>query len=272
LYDELLERRITKFGPNHPDSIDAFRASIQAYQISGDFARAASLYEQLWAIQKQSLPAGHRTRIDTQNLLGLHLVLAGRFAEAEPHLRTSYEDGVRARGFPEEWRLAYTVRLFALYAEWNKPAEVAHWRAESKKYGDEGEARLSRTGLETLQASRFRAAELLLRDCLAIQEKTRPEAWNTFDTKSMLGGALLGLKNYADAEPLLLAGYEGMKQRQARVPPDVKARLTEAVSRLVQLYEALGNNDEARKWRNELEEQQRTARGGESTAGISPQR
>jgi len=30
----------------------------------------------------------------------------------------------------------------------------------------------------------------------------------------MLGGSLLGQKRYAEAEPLLLSGYEGMKQRQ----------------------------------------------------------
>ena len=47
-------------------------------------------------------------------------------------------------------------------------------------------------------------AEEMLRECLAIREKKEPEAWTTFDTKSMLGGALLGQKKYAEAEPLLL--------------------------------------------------------------------
>ena len=48
----------------------------------------------------------------------------------------------------------------------------------------------------------------------------------------MLGGALLGQKKYAEAEPLLLAGYEGMKQREAKIPPEGKVRLTEALERL----------------------------------------
>jgi outer membrane protein assembly factor BamD (BamD/ComL family) len=69
----------------------------------------------------------------------------------------------------------------------------------------------------------------------------------------MLGGALLGQKKYADAEPLLLAGYEGMKKREAKIPPQGKGRVTEAVERLVQLYEATGKKDEAAKWRKELE-------------------
>jgi len=38
----------------------------------------------------------------------------------------------------------------------------------------------------------------------------------------MLGGSLLGQKKYAEAEPLLLSGYEGMKQREVKIPPEVK--------------------------------------------------
>ena len=65
----------------------------------------------------------------------------------------------------------------------------------------------------------FTRAEPLLRECLAIREKTQPDDWTTFNTQSLLGGALLGQKKYADAEPLLLKGYEGMKQREKTIPP-----------------------------------------------------
>ena len=52
----------------------------------------------------------------------------------------------------------------------------------------------------------------------------------------MLGGALLGQKKYAEAEPLLLAGYEGMKQREKTIPALGNIRLPEALERLVDLY------------------------------------
>src|SRR5262249_2408509 len=54
-------------------------------------------------------------------------------------------------------------------------------------------------------------AEPLLRACLAIQTKKAPDEWRTFETRSLLGASLLGQKKYAEAEPLLLQGYEGMK-------------------------------------------------------------
>jgi hypothetical protein len=81
----------------------------------------------------------------------------------------------------------------------------------------------------------------------------RPVAWTTFNTRSLLGAAPLGQKKYADAEPQFLAGYEGMKQREKTIPEQGKARLTEAIERLVQLYDATDKKDEAAKWRKELE-------------------
>ena len=44
-----------------------------------------------------------------------------------------------------------------------------------------------------------------------------------------------------------------MKKREATIPAQGKARLTDTLERLVQLYEATGKKDEAAKWRKELE-------------------
>ena len=62
-------------------------------------------------------------------------------------------------------------------------------------------------------------AELKLRECLTIRQKIQPDDWTTFETKSILGEALLEQKKFADAEPLLLSGYEGMKHREDAIPP-----------------------------------------------------
>jgi hypothetical protein len=85
----------------------------------------------------------------------------------------------------------------------------------------------------------------------------QPDDWLTFNTRSQLGGALLGQKKYADAEPLLLEGYQGMKEREKAIPPSVKVRLPEAAEPLVQFYDARGQKDQAEQWRQKLA----TARG-----------
>jgi hypothetical protein len=68
----------------------------------------------------------------------------------------------------------------------------------------------------------------------------------------MLGGALLGQKKYAEAEPLLLQGYEGMKAREKSIPPQGTMRIPEAVDRLIELYTAINKPDEVSKWQAEL--------------------
>ena len=73
----------------------------------------------------------------------------------------------------------------------------------------------------------------------------------------MLGGSLLGQKKFAEAEPLLLSGYEGMKQREARIPSAGKIRFQETFQRLVQLYEATGRPDQAAEWKQKLAEFER---------------
>jgi hypothetical protein len=115
-----------------------------------------------------------------------------------------------------------------------------------------------------LQQQKWTEAEAVLRECLAIREKKQPDLWTTFNTQSKLGAALLGQKKYADAERLLLQGYEGMKQRVAKIPqPFKQVRLTETLEWLVQLYDAWDRPEEAAKWRKELEAQrgERTGKG-----------
>src|SRR5262249_11177517 len=112
-------------------------------------------------------------------------------------------------------------------------------------------------GWNLLNQKRVTDAEAVLRDCLAIREKKQPDAWTTFNTQSMLGGALLGQKKHADAESLLLQGYQGMKERAARIPPQARMYLLAALERLVQLYDALEKQDEAAKWRKELDAQKK---------------
>ena len=52
---------------------------------------------------------------------------------------------------------------------------------------------------------------------------------------------------------MLLAGYEGMKQRERTIPPhgvgDI--RIPETLDRLIALYTAMNKPDEVKKWQTE---------------------
>ena len=107
-------------------------------------------------------------------------------------------------------------------------------------------------GSKHLKQRKYVEAEALLRSSLKVREQQLPEIWTTFAVRSLLGGALLGQQKYAEAEPLLVLGYQGMKEREAEIPANSRARLTEGLERLVQLYDAWGKAAEAAKWRKLL--------------------
>ena len=79
--------------------------------------------------------------------------------------------------------------------------------------------RLARVGTALAGLRKWSAAGPILRECLALRENAAPDVWSTFDTGARLCAALLGRKWSADAEPLLVAGCEGMRQREKTIPP-----------------------------------------------------
>src|SRR5262249_1544121 len=85
-------------------------------------------------------------------------------------------------------------------------------------------------------------------EALALRERLSPAGWATFETQSVLGEALFGQKQFADAEPLLLKGYEGMKAREKTIPSQAGSRIPEALDRLIDLYTALDKPDEVKQY------------------------
>ena len=60
------------------------------------------------------------------------------------------------------------------------------------------------------------------------------------------------LRHLRRRPPLLARGYEGMKTREAKIPPLGKARLTESAEQIVALYDAWGKPGDAALWRAKL--------------------
>jgi serine/threonine protein kinase/Tfp pilus assembly protein PilF len=104
------------------------------------------------------------------------------------------------------------------------------------------------------QSGNLTAAEPLARQCLDLYEKVLPDDWRAFDTRSLLGGILLGGQKYTEAEPLLLSGYDGLKQRLDKIPSGNRHRLKETALQLGQLYTATNQPAEAAKWKKAASE------------------
>jgi tetratricopeptide (TPR) repeat protein/predicted Ser/Thr protein kinase len=261
LLKEVLEVCTARLGAGHPDTLTSKANLAALYRAQGQYARAEPLYKEALEGRIARLGADHpRTLACKNGLAGLYIA-QGQYGKAEPLYKEALEGQTARLGADHPDTLAGKANLAGLYlaqGQYARAEPLARELAESwkKRAGADSApfaVHLGSLGFILLKQQKASQAEPVLRACLVIREKREPDAWPIFNTRSQLGGALLGQQKYADAEPLLLQGYEGMKQREAKIPPPGKVRLTEALERLVQLYEATGQKDKAEEWRKKLE-------------------
>jgi hypothetical protein len=71
----------------------------------------------------------------------------------------------------------------------------------------------------------------------------------------MLGASLAGQRRFAEAEALLVSGYEGMAKRKPTSNPNLRSRFTqrEAGAAVLRLYDAWGNPAKRAEWATRLE-------------------
>jgi hypothetical protein len=102
-------------------------------------------------------------------------------------------------------------------------------------------------------------AEPLLREALASRQAAfPPDDWRVAEAGSLLGGGLVALGRYAEAEPLVVEGYRTLKQKRGAA----YRRSRQALGRVVELYDAWGRSAEAARWRAELVAPEREAGAG----------
>ena len=256
LFEETLTRSKAALGPDHPQTLLTANLLGTAYWSTKQLDKSIPLFEDTMKRRQAVLGHDHLDTVLTTANLGVNYLDADRLKEAMPLLEDAYRIGKNHAQM--RWIVGPLQRAYALAGETVKltnllSEQLSAARKAVPKDSPQLAGLLAQIGLGLLEQKKWTEAEPLLRESLAIREMKEPDDWRTFNTKSMLGGALLGQKKYADAEPLLLAGYEGMKKQEDKIPPQGKVRLTEAVGRLVQLYEATDNKNEAAKWRQELE-------------------
>jgi hypothetical protein len=96
---------------------------------------------------------------------------------------------------------------------------------------------------------RYSESEAMLRTALADWGNPDADDWRPFYGRNLLGAALADQKQYTEAEPLLLSGYKGLKDRAARIPAYQQSKLRDAGSRIVRLYEDWSKPVQAAQWR-----------------------
>jgi tRNA A-37 threonylcarbamoyl transferase component Bud32 len=197
---------------------------------SNKLVEAASLLTNAIAIRRKNSDGGDRDVAESLHDLGQVLDDQNNLSDAETvqdkalaMRRSLLANALALRGEPsggEDWDLAESLEDLALvlFAE-GRPAE----------------------------------AEGLLRECLAIREKKALYVWRKHRTEARLGVCLLAQKEFAEAEPWLLSGYEGLSQHTPPNPAVAKPALRDVVEGLARLYAQTGQPDKAAQWKGRLD-------------------
>ena len=196
-----------------------------AYQVAGRIAEAVAMFEEVLARGRRSWAQTTPRRSRAMSNLALAYREAGRTDAAIP----MFEDVLRLRksklGSDHPDTLKTMNDLAAAYLE-------------MKRWGD---------------------AEALLRVPGAPREATAGRLAPLPDdepARCRPGGPEI----YADAEPLLAEGYEGMVLRKSQISAHRKKDLTAAGSRIVPFYESWGKSEKAASWRQKLAQSTTTHR------------
>lgn len=240
----------------HPIALRIAGLLGQAYNHAGKPESAIEVFEKMLPVQQAVYGRDHDDTLEGMFILSCAYYDARRWDDAIPLKEEilARRTAILGREHPKTIRVLEDLAITCEAAKRPEkaiPLNLELLALKRKQLNDEYEfANLQATvAFNFLNFGAYVEAEPILRQCLATRTRLHPDEWRTFNAQSMLGGALVGLKRLEEAEPLLLSGYQGMKDRQQQMPPVGNVRLPQAAERLAQLYEAMGNTDKAAHWR-----------------------
>jgi tetratricopeptide (TPR) repeat protein len=255
----VLDGNIKLLGPEHPSTLTTTGLLANIYDQQGKHAEAVAMQSKVFEARRKLGPDLPNT-IAAEEELAILNEHAGNLPKAEQLYKDTLERQTRVLGptHPETLTtlsdLAYFYETHNRYAE-AIPLEIHGKELSLKANGPEHRTTVafgSTLGKDYLALHQYQKAEAEIRPALAVLVKTTPDNWKRYNLESMLGGALTGQKKYAEAEPLLISGYEGMKQREGKMPGAAKPFIKEDGERVTQLYIAWSKPAKAAEWRSKL--------------------
>jgi serine/threonine protein kinase len=267
VHEETVERARASLGPDHTLTLDCMSDLAWDYGFADRAPDAVALWEETLRLRQAKWGPHHPSTLINMMTVGSGYMAARRSEEAIEMLETTLKlmKEKMAPGNPNaDLGLTHLIASYRLAGKLDRAEARARelLEARRRRVGPESTAvarALATLGGILLQQQKYAEAEPLARAGVAIWEKKDPDAWETFGSKSLFGACLLGLRKYAEAEPQLLQAYQGLKERESRIPIGGRQSPIRTLEDLVQLYEAMGKKDEAARWRKELEARTKAA-------------
>jgi tetratricopeptide (TPR) repeat protein len=250
-----ISRRV--LGPEHPTTVATLENLAIVYHVEGKYAQAESLYGQALEISRRVLGPEHPNTVTSMGNMAEAYTAQGKYAAAEALLTNALEISRRAFGPGHELTLNCVSDFVSLYQRQGKYALAESYAVQAlagrrHAVGSEHpDTMVAAADLAVVYISegKFSESEPLAREAVEFNRRKQPEDWQRFRAESLLGASLAGQKKYAEAEPLLLAGYQGMAERKDRIEAPYWYHLDRAREWIVQLYQAWGKPAKVAEWR-----------------------
>jgi eukaryotic-like serine/threonine-protein kinase len=257
LYSETLEIRRRVLGSEHPETVTSMLNLATDYHYEGKYAQAEALHNQALGVSRRLFGPAHPYTLTCMNNLAAVYAAEGRYAQAEPLFKQTVQTSRRALGPEHPLTLSFLAETAYMYQREGNYAVAEVYAAQALAgrrhvLGSEHPETMpsaSDLALAELSQGKYVQSEALAREAFEFDRKKLPDDWQRFRAESLLGASLCGQKKYAEAEPLLLEGYQGMLKRKNRIDVPDWYHVDRAGEWLVELYRGWGRPKEAADWR-----------------------
>jgi serine/threonine protein kinase/tetratricopeptide (TPR) repeat protein len=260
LFRQIVAAYRREFGPEHRNTLFALGHLANVLDYQGKLVEAEEAQREILTVQRRIRGPEHPDTLITMSNLALILHNLDRLDDAEKLTRETLEVKRRVHG-PEHPLTLITQRNLGMVLDSLGKFDEAEqlYRAElavERESPGQDPIELTRTmfllgGILMKSGKDLTEAESLLREGLKIREANLPPGrWRIGSARSALGDCLAQQNKFAEAEPLLLDGYDILAKATDDAPP---VQLNDAVDRIVTLYERWDKPEQAETWREKRE-------------------
>jgi tetratricopeptide (TPR) repeat protein len=264
-----LQRATRALGEKHPQTAGLMTGLAIAYANLNQLDQAEALALRCLELRRSILGDEHPLTIASTLILARVYVLQGRLDKAQA-LTGRALDLVRNLAIENNpfliWHLGSLGWHFLEQGDLARGSTLCDLAMGAVRHKPESNPIaiprvLAQVGAVRLAQGKYAEAEQLLREALRLAEKYWPASGYRFYVMNLLGGSLTGQAKYAEAEPLLLDSCRVLQLQQPGLPFYLNPirRISEALERLVQLYDAWGKANQAAEWKKRSVEFQLTA-------------
>jgi serine/threonine protein kinase/Tfp pilus assembly protein PilF len=260
LYSQALEIQRRVLGSEHSDTQHTLNGLASVYYAEGKYPQAEALYSQILETRRRVRGPEHRETVISMNNLAELYKVRGQYQQAETLFTQTVEISRRVLGPEHPLTLIFLGDFASMYQRAGRYGLAETYAAQAllgrrHTLGSQDADTMESAddlALAYLSQGKFAESEALAHEAFEFDRKKRPDHWQRFRAESLLGASLAGEKKYAEAEPLLLEGYQGMSERKDRIDVPDWYHLDQAGKWIVQLYQASGRPREAAQWRAKL--------------------